>query len=176
MVLVYYFLFYKNNTQMRYFMICLRTTAHAGSIDALPPTTRWHCHPIMRRHPRGHLDRLNRQHPMARASWVNCHHRCRCSCHLHHHCRFPQFLSAVACCRLKSLLTTNGGCHWRPLRRLWHKRVLRILRAAQTMAPLPMSFGASLPLYSLCRSVHLRSMGGGYTPMAWPTMPSEGAP
>ncbi len=33
--------------------ICLRTTAHAGSINALPPTTRWHWRPITCRHPRG---------------------------------------------------------------------------------------------------------------------------
>ena len=41
----------------------LRTTAHASSDDALPPTKRWRCRPIKRRHPRGRLDRLNRQQP-----------------------------------------------------------------------------------------------------------------
>ncbi len=45
--------------------ICLRTTAHAGPIDALPPTTRWCWCPNMCRHPRGHFDLLSRQqaHP-----------------------------------------------------------------------------------------------------------------
>ena len=36
----------------------LGTMAHAGSNDAFPPTKKWCCRPIMRRHPCGHLDRL----------------------------------------------------------------------------------------------------------------------
>ncbi len=41
--------------------ICLRTMAHAGCINALPPTTRWCWCPIVLRHPHGHLDRLSRR-------------------------------------------------------------------------------------------------------------------
>jgi hypothetical protein len=114
-------------------MNCLRTTARAGSKDALPPTPRWHCRPIMRRHPRGCHHHLNRQCPMAHTSLANCCCHRRCCCSLRRHRRTPQFLSALACCWLKPPLTTNRGaqCHWRPLWCLWHNRALWIFQATQ---------------------------------------------
>ncbi len=63
--------------------------AHAGSIDAFPPTTRWRWCPILRKHPPGRLDHLScwQAHP----------------CHWHWH---------------QSPLTTNRGLrsHWQPQR------------------------------------------------------------
>jgi hypothetical protein len=41
------------------------------------------------------------------------------------------------------------------------------------MAPSPMPFGTSMPSYSPHSFVSLRSMGGEYTPTAWPTPPSD---
>jgi hypothetical protein len=41
------------------------------------------------------------------------------------------------------------------------------------MASSPMLFGASTPSYSPHSSVSFKSMGGEYTPMAWPTPPSD---
>jgi hypothetical protein len=149
-------------------MNCLRTTAHTGSKDALPPTPRWRCRPIMHRHPRGHLNHLNRQYPMARTSWVNCHCRRCCSCSLRCCRHFPQFLSVMACCQLKSPLTTNGGaqCHRQPLRHLWHERAFWTLRVAQMGGwhphPCPLvRQHHRIPLAALCP---LEAWGGGIYP------------
>jgi hypothetical protein len=145
-------------------MICLRTMAHAGSIIALPPTTRWRCRPIMRTHLHGRLDCLNRQHPMAQTSWVNCRCRRRCSCSLRCHLRFPQFLSALACCWPKSPLITNEGarCHWWPLWCLWHECVLQILRATQIGGwhPHPCPLGSQCHCFPLATPCPLETWGG----------------
>jgi hypothetical protein len=146
-------------------MICLRTTAHARSIDALPPTTRWCCSPIMRRHPCGHLNHFNCQHSTDRKSWVNCRCHCHCNCCLCRRCCFPQFLSAMACCWLKSPLTTNGGtqCHRRPLGHLWHERVLRILWATQMgeWHPRPCPLGCQRHCILLNATCPSEAWGGG---------------
>jgi hypothetical protein len=46
-------------------------------------------------------------------------------------------------------------------------------RSVGLMATSPMLFGASMPSYSPHSSMSFRSMGGEYTPMAWPTPPSD---
>ncbi len=48
-------------------------------------------------------------------------------------------------------------------------------RSVRLMAPSPMPFGASTPSYSPRSSMSFRSMGGEYTPTAWPTPPSDEA-
>jgi hypothetical protein len=46
-------------------------------------------------------------------------------------------------------------------------------RSVGLMAPSPMPFEASMPSYSPHSSVSFRSVGGEYTPTAWPTPPSD---
>jgi hypothetical protein len=48
-------------------------------------------------------------------------------------------------------------------------------RSVGLMAPLPLSFGASMPSYSPHSSVPFRSMGGEYTPTACTTPPLDEA-
>ena len=68
--------------------------APARSIDALPPTTRWHCRPTLCRHPCGRLDRLTRRQTK-RCCWYK-----------------------------SPLTTNGGAqCHRGSLRCLWHKRL-----------------------------------------------------
>ncbi len=125
-------------------MICLRTTAHTGPINALPFTTRWCWCPTMRRHPRGRLNRLHCCHPLR--------------CHQH---KSP-------------LTNKGGAQHHQlPPRCLWHKRINRTTRLGGWHLH-PCLLGRQchrIPLAALCP---LGEWGGEYTQTAWPTLLSDG--
>ncbi len=112
-------------------MICLRTMAHAGPINALLPTTRLCWRSTMCRHPCGRLGRLNCHNPL----WCRRH-------------KSP-------------LTNKRGAqCHWLSLRQLWHERIYRTAWLGG-WPPCPVLWGVNAIVFPLRLRVLLWEHGGG---------------
>ncbi len=88
-LIVFILFLWEDNTKCGIPPKCLWTTAHASSINALPPTPRWNWCPIMRRHPCRHIDHLchqyNHQHRWHKTPLIN--NEGAKSCWRHGRCR-----------------------------------------------------------------------------------------